>query len=56
MKISDELRWCNNFRHAVELRGHHKYRVRKKNIHRVFRLRDYAIKRWGCFPYPPEWR
>ena len=54
--MSDELKWCNNFRKAVALRGHKKDRVRKKNIKRVYRLRDYAFKRWGCFPYPPEWR
>jgi hypothetical protein len=41
---------------AVYLRGHHKERVRKKNIKRVERLVEYAMKTWGCFPYPPEWR
>ena len=54
--MSDELRWCKNFLHAVYFRGHHKTRVRKKNIKRVYRLRDYAFKRWGYFPYPEEWR
>jgi hypothetical protein len=52
--MSDELRWCNNFRHSVVLRGHKKKRVRKKNEKRVIRLRDYAFKRWGYFPYQPE--
>lgn len=54
--MSRELVWCKNFMKAVYLRGHHKYRVRKKNIKRAERLVEYAMKTWGCFPYPPEWR
>ena len=54
--MSKELKWCKNFMHAVILRGHKKYRVRKKNIARVQRLKRQAFAKWGCFPLPPEWK
>ena len=56
MKISNELRWCRGFARAVILRGHYKHRVRLKNTHKVERMKKKAFRRWGCFPFPPEWK
>ena len=53
--MSGKLRWCLGFTRAVQLRGHKRARIRKKNIHRVERMRKQAFRRWGCFPLPPEW-
>lgn len=53
--MSNELRWCLGFNRAVDLRGHSKRRVRKKNISRVEKMKKKAFQRWGCFPIPPEW-
>ena len=54
-KISTELKWCLGFMKAVILRGHRRHRTRKKNIHRVQQMSNKALKRWGCYPLPPEW-
>ena len=55
MKKSNVLKWYLGYNKAVDLRGHSKYRTRKKNIHRVNRMKDKAFRRWGYFPFPPEW-
>lgn len=54
--MSKELKWCKSFMNAVYLRGHKRYRTRKKNIHRVDTLLRRALHRWGHLPYPPEWK
>lgn len=43
--MSGKLRWCKGFIKAVSLRSHKRYRVRKKNISRVNRMRDRAFQR-----------
>ena len=54
--MSDELKWCKHFLKTSYLMFYHpRKRIRKKNIHRRNRLINYAIKRWGYFPVPPEW-
>ena len=54
--MSDELKWCKKFLRVNSLMCyHHKKKVRKKNIHRRDKLAQYAFKRWGHFPMPPEW-
>lgn len=55
LTMSKELKWCLNFARAVQLRGHKKKRIRKKNIKRVERMRSQAFKKWGYFPLPIEW-
>lgn len=52
---SAKLKWCVGFAKAIQLRGHLRQRVKKKNVHKVERMRDKAFRRWGCFPLPPEW-
>lgn len=48
--MSAKLKWSIGFAKAVQLRGHSRYRTRKKNIHRVKQMMNKAIKRWKCFP------
>lgn len=54
--MTNKLKWCLGFAKAVRLRGHKKYRIRRKNINRTMRLKNKAFRRWGCFPLPPEWQ
>lgn len=53
--MSAKLKWCTGFAKAIQLRGHTKRRIRKKNIHRVEQMMNKAFRRWGCFPLPSEW-
>lgn len=42
--MTNKLRWRLGFAKAVHLRGHKKYRIRRKNIDRTMRLK---IKPFG---------
>jgi len=54
--MSDELKWCKSFLRVNYLMCfHHRKKIRKKNMHRRDKLAQYAFKRWGHFPMPPEW-
>ena len=55
--MSKELKWANNFYKASKLWAfHHRKKIRKKNHNRCIRLSNMAIRKWGYYPYPPEYK
>lgn len=55
--MSDELKWCRQFSRVSHLLFYHPCKkIRKKNIKRRQKLIKKAIKIWGYFPIPPEWK